>query len=394
MKKFFSKFKILILVGFLVIIGTNFSVSHVKADTISDKKREIEELQRQINENRTNLSQKSKEVNNLKNQIDIMTAQIKDTELQISYTQANIDKVQAEIDILVDQIEQKEEELKVQKENLYETMRVMYESPQDSTVEIIIGSNSLSELVDRAQYIEALEYQIEITINKIMQIKADLETKRNEQEKKRQELTDLLRQHQDYLNGLSVQKTAKDDLLSKTKGEEASYQQLLAQKYAEWERANAELRQMEGGTIGVAGSYPVANWPMYGWISVPFGACGCGAYFCNRCHTGIDIVAPALSGIKAAHDGTVIDVNNICEDFGNWSCGGGYGNYVKVQHDDGYTARYGHMSNGSVRVSVGQRVQAGLTVLGLEGSSGFSTGYHLHFEIRNPSNIPVGAALP
>jgi len=377
----------------LIVFNVYFA-SDASADTISEKKQEINNLQKEINENRSELTQKSRDVNSLQNQISILGGQIKDTELQISLTQANIDITQAEIDQLISQIEQKEYELSIQKENLSETLRAMYETPQQSTLEIIVGSNSLSDIMNRTQYTEALQNRIDITMNVILQIKAELENKRNEQEKKKQELSSLLEQQKNYRKGLAEQKAAKDDLLYKTKGEEANYRQLLTQGYAELEKANAELRRMEGGTIGVAGSYPVTNWPMYGYISAPFGACGCDAYFCGRCHTGIDIVAPPFTEIKAAKDGTVIDTTNSCPDFKNYACGGGYGNRVKVRHDDGYTAIYGHMALGTVRVSIGDRVRAGSTVLGQEGSTGWSTGYHLHFEIRTPDNIPVGAALP
>lgn len=82
--------------------------------------------------------------------------------------------------------------------------------------------------------------------------------------------------------------------------------------------------------------------------------------------------------ILAAADGVVIEVRNnvICQ-----GCEFGYGNYVRLDHGDGFTITYGHLRYPSVTVSVGERVRQG-QVLGFMGSTGHSTGIHVHFEIR------------
>lgn len=109
-------------------------------------------------------------------------------------------------------------------------------------------------------------------------------------------------------------------------------------------------------------------------------------------HSGLDI-AP-LSGdygtvnVIAAKSGTVIRVNNdpTCESNSlNESCNGsGYGNYVEIEHQDGNTTLYGHMHKNTITVSVGDIVDQG-QVIGKVGSSGRSTGMHLHFEMRENS---------
>lgn len=111
-------------------------------------------------------------------------------------------------------------------------------------------------------------------------------------------------------------------------------------------------------------------------------------------HAGIDI-AGGNSGtaVVAAKGGTVIRAVSGCSHnypkSSSCGCGGGYGNYVIISHDGTYSTVYGHMA--SINVSVGDYVSAGQTI-GYVGSTGFSTGYHLHFEIRvngsavNPMN--------
>lgn len=102
-------------------------------------------------------------------------------------------------------------------------------------------------------------------------------------------------------------------------------------------------------------------------------------------HGGIDIAGAGIMGtpVVAAADGTVIASNSSCTH--NWGksyscgCGGGYGNYVMISHAGGKMTVYGHLT--SLTVSTGQTVSRG-QVIGYVGSTGNSTGPHLHYECR------------
>ena len=106
-------------------------------------------------------------------------------------------------------------------------------------------------------------------------------------------------------------------------------------------------------------------WPLNGVITSQF----CERRAWEACHPGMDIAAPAGTPIRAALGGTVA--------IAGWT--GGYGNYTCIQHGGGLSTCYGHQS--SISVSVGQTVTQG-QVIGAEGSTGHSTGPHLHFEVR------------
>ena len=97
-------------------------------------------------------------------------------------------------------------------------------------------------------------------------------------------------------------------------------------------------------------------------------------------HDAIDIGASVGTPIYAANSGTVVNGFSGCSHYSSWcSCGGGYGNFIWILHDNGYETIYGHMSQ--TAVSVGQRVSAGQKI-GYVGSTGWSTGPHVHFELR------------
>lgn len=106
------------------------------------------------------------------------------------------------------------------------------------------------------------------------------------------------------------------------------------------------------------------SWPAAGKLTSRFGRRW------GRMHKGIDIAGPVGTPVNAAADGTVI--------YAGWHSGG-YGNLVEVKHSDGTTTRYGH--NSRVSVSVGQTIRQGQQLAGM-GSTGNSSGSHLHFEIR------------
>ena len=109
-------------------------------------------------------------------------------------------------------------------------------------------------------------------------------------------------------------------------------------------------------------------------------------------HNGIDLVGKGnnnvscLDYITAHSDGTVVETvkNYTTTD----KTGSSYGNYVKIQHSNGYYTLYAHMKHGSVTVSVGDKVTQGQAI-GYMGNTGHSFGAHLHFEVRNESNTKI-----
>jgi murein DD-endopeptidase MepM/ murein hydrolase activator NlpD len=120
------------------------------------------------------------------------------------------------------------------------------------------------------------------------------------------------------------------------------------------------------------------SWPAQGSLTSRYGRRW------GRMHKGIDIAGPVGTPINTAADGTVIS--------SGWSSGG-YGNLIEIRHSDGSTTRYGH--NSRLLVSVGQQVRQGQQIAEM-GSTGRSTGSHLHFEIRSNGTSAVNpiAYLP
>lgn len=111
--------------------------------------------------------------------------------------------------------------------------------------------------------------------------------------------------------------------------------------------------------------------PSSGYISSAYGNRIHPIYGSVRFHAGIDLATPCGRGVYAARDGNV--------SYSGWL--GTLGNFIRLSHEDGVTTGYAHLQNGSLFVSIGQRVQTG-QLIGLIGSTGASTGCHLHYETR------------
>lgn len=95
-------------------------------------------------------------------------------------------------------------------------------------------------------------------------------------------------------------------------------------------------------------------------------------------HAGIDIGVPVGTPIYAVDDGIIIKIDDKCFD-GNLSCGLGFGNHISIDHQNDIYTNYAHLSR--VVVNVGDKVKRG-QIIGYSGNTGYSTGAHLHFEIR------------
>lgn len=153
--------------------------------------------------------------------------------------------------------------------------------------------------------------------------------------------------------------------------EESQLEGLIRQRQAELEAQRAAARR----AAGIAGTAPPPSgggsfsWPVSGTITSPFGWRSNPYGGAPEFHQGLDIAAPTGTTVAAASSGTII--------LAQWY--GGYGNYILIDHGGGYSTGYGHLS--AIYVSVGQTVQRGQAI-GAVGSTGQSTGPHLHFEVR------------
>ncbi len=375
---------IVIVIALLVVIlvpALTIMTGAVTQEDIDDIKDQISENSAQIKEIEEKLEQKKKEeasaneqIELLEEKIALLNEQISNTEVAIQEYNGRIEEKQAEIEEM--------EELEAQQYALFcAQTRDMEETGEVSYLSILFSASSFSELLDYAMLIsEVMEYHNSV-INDLLDTESQLDTAKTELEQQELELETLKAEQEGNKAELLSQEAEVENLVAQIQSQERSYQSELDI----YEKASAELdkqleeaeKQYEEELAALAAADAAAAdgdwyWPLPGryYISSTF------AYRIHPItgvwshHTGNDIPAPSGTEIHAANSGIVTDVGYNST----------YGNYIQISHGNGYTTFYGHMKSTAI-VSVGSTVEKG-QVIGYVGTTGQSTGNHLHFELK------------
>lgn len=294
-----------------------------------------------------------------------------------------------------------EEEL--QRERWQQRVRAMEESSDIGYIQVLFEATSYSDLLTRLDlvneilvYDEELERQYVAARERVETLEAEAEAKFAENEIRRQEQQDRRDRLQADIDAACLLMASmdtsiedKEEVMAQEAETLAQTQALIVEKNKELQEAKAaeeaerqrKLAEQQAAQQQAAGAGPVQGSAASGtWMMWPTYTHVINSYYgmrtdpvsgvIYRLHAGVDVNSAYGTAIWSAAAGTVIHAG--------WN--GGYGNCVMVNHGNGYTTLYGHMS--SIAVSYGQSVAMG-QVLGYVGSTGNSTGPHLHFEIRS-----------
>lgn len=381
---------IVLVVGFLFIIHNSLFVVHSYApdDTsqqILDLRKQIEELTKQAEQYKGTISQKQKEANTLKRQIGILNTQIRQLETKIAITGRQISVAKFEIVDLEGQIFEKGEDIGREKRAIGEMVRFLYERDRLSLLAALLKNPTLSAFTNETKQAEDVSRKLVGFLVELKHQKQELEQDKTELEQKRADLENLNQKQTTQKISLSGNKSGKDQLLAKTRGQEARYQQLLneaekkkAEFFAELQRLESEAVKSGAFIVRVtAASVPpkgskIFQWPYDDYVlTQSYGLTSYarrGAYG-GAPHNGIDVVAGANTPIKSLADGTIL-ASGFNSGFGNW---------VAVRHSGNLVSIYAHMRSSS-GLANGTPVTT-ISIIGYEGSTGNSTGSHLHLSV-------------
>ena len=356
-----------------------FSTGDVELSTAAS----LTELQQQQKINQ------QKQTENKKNLASTQNDMQKEAEYQ-GYLSTQIDLIQENINLLEAQIAQlttdiatketeitnKQAEVDKSYEQFKERLRALYMAGDDSTLSIILGATSFYDMLSSAEWVKRIMKYDNDLIDTLTRQKAELEQLKQDLEGQKAQVDAAYAEadaKKAELNDSYAQSKAMSEQLAaeekKYKDNQAYYDKMDAEIE---KQIQEEIRRAASVGEYVGGQF---QWPLPGfsYISSGFGMRW------GRMHKGADITGSNVYGsnIVAANAGKVITA------FTNDTPGYSYGKYVIIDHGGGYSTLYGHCS--AVNVSVGQMVNKG-DVIAQVGSTGDSTGPHLHFEIRVNGN--------
>ena len=386
--------KILSAILVLIMACTPLFAVVTSADTTTDAyKKKISDLQAKEKEYQAALDKTASDIKNKKAYSDTLVSQIEVLSKQISTYHSQISELSTSIAEKQAVINTAKKKISKQMDYLKGRVRAIYMAGETSDLDIILGAKDFSDFIDKCDMVERLSQSdkevistVQTQLNKVQDEKkllvsdrADLEAAQGELQGKQDKLTALLEKNEKILSSLYGDQSDAKSKLRNLELQEKEIQGKIDAYLASQNTSNngGGNNTPQNITVSPSGfAWPV---PGYYYVISPFNE--------NRgySHKGIDITGGGIMGATcvAANGGTVIGSNNSCSHnwgkSGSCGCGGGYGNYVLISHPGGKTTMYGHLS--SVTVSTGQSVRKGQTI-GYVGSTGWSTGAHLHYETR------------
>ena len=384
------------------------------------------ELKQELNDLKADREKIQDEIDKLEGQIDENMDEIEkiivkksaiDQEISLLYQQMeNINKQITAYGLL---IADKQDELDAAKARHAELsaknkarLRAMEENGKLSYWSVLFEANSFADLLDRLQMVEEIASADQRRLEEMRQAslaveeaQAALNAEKAELESTRAELDvleeDLMVKRQEA-DAILVELNAKDDILEDLLEKQHDADEALQKEIAAAEKAYNEQKKKEEEekrrqeeeekkkqealqqqqqqqqkpdstvTAGIKWTRPCS----YRYLSSPYGYRVHPVYGTWKFHSGVDLAGPQGTPIVATRDGTVT--------MAKTGYNGGNGNYVTINHGDGFSSSYLHMLE-NLQVSVGQKVKAG-QVIGYMGSTGISTGPHLHFTIYYNGN--------
>lgn len=373
MKKMNKREKIRRIVAMLcALIVAVALVASLVVPVLAATQQQIDDAKQKTEDAKQDLNDAEAEYKKILDEFNAIDKQISDAETEITQLQKQI--VQTENDIVLKEEERikAEEEYELYKGLFLSRARVMYENSDLKYLEILFGAKNFSDFLSKVEMISQLMEYDKSILNKLNETKTSIENAKKE-------LEDILKRQEEYKVSLEERKATLDVVLAEKQAfldealadvekykviheaAEKEEQKLINQNKSAFENGSNPVKYTGGAFVWpVPGSHRITSY--YGMRLHP-------VYKTQKFHSGIDIGAGYGLDIVAAADGKVTLATT----------NGGYGKCVVVNHGSGITTLYAHCS--SFEVSVGDTVKKG-EVIAKVGSTGVSTGPHLHFEVR------------
>ncbi len=390
MKNILAKFLAILII---TIVMVQFGVVSI-ATTKSQLKSQQSTLNSKIKETQENLQEIKAEKSAAMKEVEEVISQISEYETEIEKLDSQIGEINSKISEAQTNLDKAIEEYDEQENLLNDRLILMYENGETSYLDFMLSSKGLTDFISNYYLVSELtQYDSEL-LEQIQSKKQSIEEQKESLENGKKELDTVKSSKEQKQTQLKSAKASKSAVVSKLNSEEKAAQQALEEFDSDKRAVASELSKIAAREAAEAaargGAYTPSAPSSSGYI---FPVAGCSksniankSYPSYRGHTGVDVnIGVEGRTVLAVKAGTVEISTALRRSNGEYRS---YGEYVVINHHDGTMTLYAHMLSGSRKVSVGQSVSQGQAI-GIVGSTGNSTGTHLHFEVRvngNPVN--------
>lgn len=381
---------------------------------------DVDDLKAQIDHRTSRIAELEKEIQQYKKEILTTSAQKQTLQSKIWELETTQKKLKAEIDVTQNQIDatnltieklgydivEKEGLIDLNVDSIAETVRNIHKTDETALIEMVLKEENLSDVWNAVAAIERIQKSLRNSLDKLRELKTNLEEDKDETEKKKKQLEKFEKNLSDQEDVILYNKKSQSTLLAETSNKEAEYQKTLKSKEDQKKQFLTELNSLEtqlktaidktkiptSGT-GVfmpplsdvakiscwdAGGLDFANCVTQYFGNTAFAQAGA---YNGSTHNGVDFRAVVGEKVLAPGSG-------IVRATGNTSVGGcqSYGQWILLEHPNGLSNLFAHLSK--ISVSSGQSVQAG-DIIGYAGATGYATGPHLHMSTLATEGVQV-----
>lgn len=361
------------IVAISIILGLTAylcSFSIVQAETLDEQKAN---LQNQIQESTNQLEYVQEELSSGVVKIQELDDKIRTAQQEISNFENQLKELQTKVEETTNHLTHLQQDYDENEKLLEERLVVLYESGETTYLDILLKSASLTEFLSNYYTIQQVVETDTELLESISKQKAEVEITKNQLEEQKSNLKLLKAKKEQTYIVMQNNRTIQENYMNQLSDNEKELQKKIEEYKAEEQRVE-NLIQLAAGQ-GYEGEYTggVMAWPIAKsgtYITSPFGYREHPIQGVIKLHSGIDIGNAGFGApVIAAADGIVTLA----------SYNGGYGNCVMINHGNGISTLYGHGQK--ILTTVGTQVKKGDLILEV-GSTGNSTGPHLHFEVR------------
>ena len=356
-----------------------------RLDAAEKKKQELQEEQKDLEKKLDNIQQFTEDVNKYVKTLDMQMTNLLDS---IDENKEEMKAIREEIQEVNEEYEKAQSLQQEQYEGMKAHIKYMYENSDNNYLVYLMKSLSLADFLSREEYVEKVTNYDKVLLNRYQQVLDEVTLAQQKAQEKQKEVTatkNSLKYEKEKVQQLSQEKTRQikvyQGLISDNKQNVASYAAQIAAQEREIEgilqqnRDNISAREKDGDTVQVMPTTGEYAWPLpvSGRITSTFGYRKAPTAGASSYHKGVDIAVNTGTNVLACKEGKVVTA----------AYSSSAGNYVAVYHGGGIYSYYMHCSQ--LKVSVGDHVEKG-QVIARSGSTGISTGPHLHFAMYKSGN--------